>query len=43
VPTAVRAAGFSEDGVRERFSLFERTVEYKVNCIVMYVCGALWC
>jgi len=31
-----RAVGFSEDGVSESFKLFERTVEYKVNYILIY-------
>jgi len=31
------AAGFSEDGVSESFNLSERTDEYKVNCILMYM------
>ena len=31
------AAGFSEDSVSKLFNLFERTVEPKVNSIIIYV------
>ena len=31
------AAGFSEDGVSESFNLFQRTVEFKVNYVVIYM------
>ena len=37
MPEEVRAAGFCKDNLSELFNLLERTVEHKVNGIIIYV------